>query len=123
MSGFGNYIRDGVPGDLQIIVDEIREFYFKRDGANIIVEKEISVIDAIIGSHIKVKTPHGEVPITIEPGTEHGQSLRITGKGIPDINLGLGDLFVKVSVKIPKNISLDEKYLLEKLKSSKNFEA
>ena len=123
MSGFGNHIRDGVPGDLQIIVDEIREFYFKRDGANIIVEKEISVIDAIIGSHIKVKTPHGEVPITIEPGTEHGQSLRITGKGIPDINLGLGDLFVKVSVKIPKNISLDEKYLLEKLKSSKNFEA
>ena len=123
MNGYGNYVRDGVPGDLKIIIDEIREFYFKRENNNIIVEKEISVIDAIIGSHLKVKTPHGELSITIEPGTEHGKTLRINGKGVPDINLGLGDLFVKISVKIPKNISLDEKYLLEKLKSSKNFEA
>lgn len=123
MQGFGNHVRDGVPGDLQIVIDEIREFYFRREHNNLIIEKEISVIDAIIGSHIKVKTPHGEIPITIQPGTEHGSSLRVKGKGVPDINLGLGDLIVKLSVKIPKNISLDEKYILEKLKNSKNFEA
>jgi len=123
MQGFGNYVRDGVPGDLQIIVDEIREFYFTREHNNLIVEKEVSVIDAIIGSNVKVKTPHGDIPITIQPGTEHGSSLRIQGKGIPDINLGLGDLIVKISLKIPKNISLDEKYVLEKLKNSKNFQA
>jgi DnaJ-class molecular chaperone len=39
------------------------------------------------------------------------------------MNLGLGDLLVKIKIKIPKNISLDEKYILEKLKNSKNFEA
>lgn len=122
MNGFGNYVRDGVPGDLQIVIDEIREFYFKRDNNNLIVEKEISVIDAIIGSNVKVKTPHGEIPVTIQPGTEHGRSMRITGKGIPDLNLGLGDLIVNISIKIPKNISLDEKYVLEKLKNSKSFE-
>jgi molecular chaperone DnaJ len=123
MPSFGNHVRDGVPGDLQIVIDEIREFYFKREHNNILIEKEISVIDAIIGSHIRVKTPHGDVPITIQPGTEHGSTLRVRGKGIPDINLGLGDLIVKISLKIPKNISLDEKYVLEKLKNSKNFEA
>jgi molecular chaperone DnaJ len=47
--------------------------------------------------------------------------MRITGKGIPDLNLGLGDLIVNISIKIPKNISLDEKYILEKLKNSNNF--
>ena len=121
MSGYGNHVRDGIPGDLQIVIDEIREFYFKRENNNLIVEKEISVVDAIIGSNVKVKTPHGDIPITIQPGTEHGRSMRITGKGIPDLNLGLGDLIVNISIKIPKNISLDEKYILEKLKNSNNF--
>ena len=121
MNGFGNCIRNGVPGNLQIIIEEIREPYFTRERNNIIVEKTISVLDAILGSNIKVKTPHGELSITIEPGTEHGKVYRITGKGIPDVNYGLGDLYIKISVRIPKNIDLDERYILEKLKNSKNF--
>jgi len=41
MQGFGNNVRDGIPGDLYIIIDELREFYFKREANNLIVEKEI----------------------------------------------------------------------------------
>jgi molecular chaperone DnaJ len=122
MRGMGNHIKDGTAGDLQIVIDEIVEFYFKREQNNIIVDKEISVIDAIIGSNVKVKTPRGEISIAIEPGTRHGSTIRISGKGVPDMNYGLGDLFINISVKIPKNITLDEKYILEKLKNSKNFE-
>jgi molecular chaperone DnaJ len=121
MQGFGNDIRDGVPGDLYIIVEEAQDFSFKREVNNIIVEKTISVIDAICGAHIKVSTPHGEIPVYIEPGTEHGSSIRIGGKGIPDINYGMGDLYIRISIKIPKNIELDEKFVLEKLKDSRNF--
>jgi molecular chaperone DnaJ len=121
MNGYGNHVRDGVPGDLYIIVEEQKEFYFRRDNNNIVIDKEISVIDAIIGSNIKVKTPHGEVSITIEPGTNHGKQIRVQGKGIPDINLGLGDLVVIISVKIPQTISLDEKFILEKLRNSRSF--
>jgi molecular chaperone DnaJ len=123
MQGYGNHIKDGIPGDLQILVEELREFYFKREGNNLLVEKEVSVIDAIIGSQVKVKTPHGDIPITIQPGTEPGQQLRVVGKGIPDVNLGLGDLIVKVSLKIPKNVTQEEKEVLEKLKESNNFTA
>jgi molecular chaperone DnaJ len=121
MQGFGNFIKNGTAGDLQIIIEEVTDFSYKREGNNIIVEKTISIIDAIIGSNIKVSTPHGEIPIAIEPGTEHGKVYRISGKGIPDINYGLGDLYVKISIKIPKKIELDEKFTLEKLKYSKNF--
>ena len=121
MSGYGNHVRNGTPGDLQIIIEEIRDNSFRRENNNIIVETPISVIDAIIGSNIKVKTPHGELPIAIEPGTQDGKVIRMTGKGIPDINLGLGDLYVKIIVKIPKNITLEEKSILEKLKRSNNF--
>jgi molecular chaperone DnaJ len=121
MRGYGNHIRDGVPGDLMIIIDEIKEFYFKRENNNILVEKEISVIDAIIGSQIEVKTPHGNIPITIQPGTEHDHKIRINGKGIPDINLGLGHLYIIVKIRIPKEVNLEEKMILEKLKKSNNF--
>lgn len=121
MSGYGNHIKDGVPGNLQIVVEEVREHYFTRENNNIIVEKTVSVIDAIIGSNVKVKTPHGDITVTIEPGTQPGKVIRLNGKGIPDVNYGLGDLFVKISVSIPKNINLEEKSILDKLKASKNF--
>lgn len=122
MSGYGSFIRNGIAGDLHIIVEEITDNSFKREGNNIIVDKKISVIDAIIGANLKVNTPHGEIPISIEPGTEHGKVIRISGRGIPDIQLGMGDLFIRISVKIPKNIELDEQHTLEKLKNSKNFQ-
>lgn len=122
MKGYGNHIRNGEPGDLQIIMDEKHEFYFKREGNNIIVEKEISVIDAILGNNLEVKTPHGQIKIKVEPGTDHGKQLRIIGKGIPDINLGMGNLYVIIKIKIPKNINLEEKSILEKLRKSKNFD-
>jgi molecular chaperone DnaJ len=122
MQGFGNDIKNGHPGDLQIFIEEVKEFYFTREHNNLIVKKEISVIDAIIGSNVVVKTPHGPIPISIEPGTFHGKKIRVVGKGIPDLNLGLGDLIIEVLIKIPKDITLDEKYLLEKLKHSNNFE-
>ena len=123
MQGFGNEIRDGISGDLQIIVEEAQDFSFRREANNIIVEKTISVIEAICGAHLKVSTPHGEIPIYVEPGTEHGRKMRVSGKGIPDVHYGLGDLYVVISVKIPKSIDLDEKHILEKLKDSPNFKA
>ncbi len=122
MTGYGNYIRNGIAGDLQVVVEEVTDHSYRREGNNIVIEKTISVIDAIIGANIKVDTPHGQLSVAIEPGTEHDKVYRISGKGIPDINYGLGDLFVKIKVKIPKNIELDEKYTLEKLKSSRNFQ-
>ena len=123
MQGFGNNLRDGIPGDLCIIIDELREFYFRRESNNIIVEKEISVIDAILGSQVQVKTPQGDIPITIDPGTEHGKNIRVTGKGVPDMSIGLGDLYINIKVKIPKTISSEERDTLVKLKDSNNFVA
>lgn len=121
MSGYGNEISNGVSGDLNILIDEIRDTRFKREGGNIIMEKDISVIDAIIGSKITINTPIGDMNIDVEPGTETGKILRMRGKGIPDINYGLGDLVILFKVRIPKNISEDEKSKLSELKDSNNF--
>lgn len=121
MVGFGNHIINGVPGDLYIVFDEIREMYFRREGGNIIVDQEISVIDAIIGANVPVRTPHGDIMVAIEPGTEHGKIIRIHGKGVEDIHEGMGSLVVNIKIRIPKSINLEQKAILEKLKNAGNF--
>jgi molecular chaperone DnaJ len=119
----GNFIKDGIPGDLQIYIEELNNSPFKRENINLIFEQSISVIDAIIGKEILLKTPHGDIVFTIESGTSPGKILRIRGKGIPDINRNgfFGDLFIKVNVKIPQKVNQDEIEILKSLKNSPNF--
>lgn len=124
MPKMGNFLRDGIPGDLQIVIEEVPDNKFKRDDINLIYEDGISVVDAILGVHKSLQIPHGtEIKYTIEPGTNHGSYLRIKGKGIPDLTFpgNWGDLLIKINLKIPKKINLEEKDLLEKLKRLPNF--
>ena len=123
MPQYGNYIRDGIPGDLQIVIEEIPDRNFKREDTNLIYEDKISVIEAILGLERKIQTPHGvDVKYKIEPGTSHGTFIRIAGKGIPDIHFkNMGDLHIKVLIKIPSNVTSEEREILNKLKQNNNF--
>ena len=124
MPQYGNWVRGGVPGDLQIVVEEVPDPNFKREELNLVYDDKISVIDAILGCEKKLKTPHGsEIKYTINPGTTHGKLLRVTGKGIPDVHFPghNGDLIVRVNLKVPTKVNSEEKELLEHLKKSPNF--
>jgi molecular chaperone DnaJ len=124
MPQYGNCIRGGVPGDLQIVVEEIPDPFFKREELNLIYDENVSIVDAILGSEKTLKIPHGqEIKFGINPGTTHGKLLRISGKGIPDVHYPghTGDLFIRVNLKVPKTVSNEEKELLQHLKKSPNF--
>lgn len=121
MKGYGNYVKNGVAGDLHIFVEEIKEDYFERENNNILINKEINVIDAILGTKVEVKTPRGNINLEIKPGTRDGHTARYLGKGIPDINYGLGNMYVKVKIRIPSELNKQEKELIKKLKGSENF--
>jgi molecular chaperone DnaJ len=65
----------------------------------------------------------GKAKIKIDPGTQGGKVLRLKGKGIPDINgYGRGDLLVNINVWTPKQLTSEEKSILEKLGKSENFQ-
>ena len=123
VSGKGNAARrGGVNGNLLVLIEEIPDKELLRDGNDLIYNLEISVPQAILGASIEVPAVDGRVKIKIEPGTQTGKVLRLKGKGVPDLNgYGRGDLLVIVDVFIPKNISSEEKELMEKLAKSKNF--
>ena len=120
MSGLGNHIRDGVPGDLHILIHEIPHNKFKREGNDLICDFPISIPHAVLGSKQKLQTLEGELNFEVIPGTESGRVLSFTGKGIPIIqpdgrSNSRGTLYIKVNVKIPKNISEEERNLYREL--------
>lgn len=123
MSGKGNAApRGGVPGDLIILIEEIPHETLKRDGTNVIYDLYINFVDATLGTSAEIPTIDGKAKIKIEPGTQGGKILRLKGKGIPEVNsYHKGDQLVYVNVWTPKAVSSEEKELLERLRSSPNF--
>jgi molecular chaperone DnaJ len=123
MSGKGNAApRNGVAGDLIILIEELPHEQLKRDGINVIYDLYISFIDAALGSTVEVPTIDGKAKIKIEPGTQGGKILRLKGKGVPEVNsYTRGDQLVYINIWTPKALSKEERAQLEGLRDSSNF--
>lgn len=124
MAGAGHQIKDGVAGDLIVIIDEISDANFKReitpDGMmtnNLKHEIWISISDAVLGCSKIIKAPLGDLSFNIEPGCPSGKLFRFGGKGIPFIHSPrVADLYVTVNVKIPTKVTEESKLLFEELR-------
>jgi molecular chaperone DnaJ len=123
MSGKGNAAaRGGIPGDLIILIEEVKHESLIRDGNNLLHDHYISFPEAAMGTTIEVPTLEGKARIKIDPGTQSSKVLRLKGKGLPSVNsYGRGDLLVNINVWTPQNISKEEKQMLEKLAKSESF--
>ena len=123
MSGKGNEApMGGVAGDLLILIEEKEDDLLKRDGNNVIFDLYVSFTDAALGTSLEVPTIDGRVKIKLEPGTQSGKILRLRGKGIKDLNgYGKGDQLIHVNVWTPKNLTSEERKVLEGLRDSTNF--
>lgn len=114
---------NGVPGDLIVVIEEIEHPELKRDGENLHYEAYVNFVDAVLGESIEIPTVTGKVKIKVDPGTQSGKVLRLKGKGLPQVQrYGTGDMFVHINVWTPQKISKEEREILEKLKSSENFQ-
>lgn len=114
--------KDGIPGDLIVLIEEIEHDKIKRDGTNLLYEHYLSFCDAALGTSAEIPVVNGKVKITIDPGTQSGKILRLKGKGVPNIHgYGTGDFLIYLNVWTPQKMSKEEKELIEKLKSSENF--
>jgi molecular chaperone DnaJ len=124
MSGKGNVPpRGGVAGDLLIVVEEEEDVNLKRDGNNLVYDLYVNFVDAALGTSVEVPTIDGKARITLEAGIQSGKILRLKGKGIKELNgYGRGDELIHVNIWTPKQLSADERVILEKLRSSPNFQ-
>lgn len=110
----------GPPGDLLITVRVAPHPWFRRDGANLLLDLPLTITEAAMGAKVEVPTlSEGKVTLTIPPGTSSGAKLRLRGKGILDrATKQPGDQFVVVKIVVPGNLSDRAKELLQELQTA-----
>lgn len=114
MSGSGNAgTHGGGSGDLYVYIIIKPHKFFRREGADVIVEVPISFVQAALGATVQVPTLDGAVDMKVPAGTQSGRVLRLKGKGIPFLRgAGRGDEHVIVKVLTPQNLSARQEELL-----------
>ncbi len=103
--------------DFDIIVNVKPSSIFKRQGQDIIYEKEITLVQAVLGGVIEVPLPEGgNIKVKVKPGTKSGSMLRLRGKGVPYIHSNSrGDMYIVFKVRIPQKLTHKGKQLLMEL--------
>jgi molecular chaperone DnaJ len=114
-------MRGGLSGDLYVLIEVQEHPVFMRKGFDLYCEKEVTVLQASLGDEIMIPTPDGEESMKILEGTQPGTVLTMRGKGVPYVNsYGRGDLHIAIKVKIPTNISSQERKMLKELAKLRN---
>jgi molecular chaperone DnaJ len=115
MTGRGEAISVGQPGDLYVKVHTEPHKSIRREGINLYSNLPIKLTDAILGNTYRVETLDGNVEIKIPASIAHGELIRIKEKGVPG-DRGRGDFMVKISIEIPKKLSRKAQKLVEELR-------
>jgi curved DNA-binding protein len=107
--------------DLYLVVDVADDGKFERDGYNLTTTSTLSVFILILGGEAEVETPTGKVKLNIPAGTQIDQVFRLGGRGMPHLKdpKTKGDLYVKLKVQIPKQLSSKQRELLEEVSKIK----
>lgn len=116
---------NGVPGDIQVIIEEEKNDTFVRDKQDVIYNLLLDFPTAALGGEAEIPTIDGKkIALKIAPGTQPGQVLRLRGKGLPAVRgygSGMGDIVVNMSVFVPKTLDKNERKAIEQLRESENF--
>jgi len=126
VAGEGRPGRDGRRGDLYLVISVRPHPRFQRKGDDLHTEVEVPLLDALLGGEVEVATLKGKAMLKIPSPTQNGSVFRLAGLGLPKLSrsaqtggrpAGHGDLFVRVKVLLPAELSPQERELLEKLKT------
>ncbi len=112
-------------GDLYLVVDVEPDARFERQGDDLHVEVQTDMYTALLGGEVKVPTPAGDVTLTVPGGSQPGQTFRLKGRGMPQLRApsARGDLFARLRVTIPTQLTAEEKDLLLRLSKLRNPDA
>jgi curved DNA-binding protein len=110
----------GQKSDLYLVITVNDDNRFERNEDDLNLETSIDLYTAVLGGQVNVPTPVGEVVLTIPAGTQNGQAFRLAGRGMPHLKAPqtFGDLYVRVKVQIPRQLSAQQRDLFEQLRRS-----
>jgi curved DNA-binding protein len=110
-------VNGGPNGDLYITFQVKDDPKFKRSGNDLYTTAEIDLYTAVLGGETTIDTVNGKIKLKVAPGTQNGTKVRLKGKGFPIYKQEgqFGDLYITYHVKIPVNLSEQEKKLFTEL--------
>lgn len=105
--------------DFDVVVRVADDRRFRREGYDIITEKEISFVQAALGDTVDIETVDGIVKLKVPEGTQPNAIIRLKGKGVPYLqNSGRGDHYVRVKITVPSKLNSRQKELLQEFEQS-----
>jgi curved DNA-binding protein len=112
----GEGVGGGPAGNLFLTVKVTDDPHFSREGDDIVVEKLIRFTEAALGTSLDLATLEGTKRIKVPAGIQPGTKIRLKGHGFPHMGgAGRGDLYVRIGVRVPDQLSGQQRELLEKL--------
>ena len=107
------------PGDLYVEVRVREHAIFNRDGDDLHCEVPIRISQAALGDVVNVPTLDGEAEIRIPAETQAGKTFRLRGKGVRSVrSRAHGDLYCRVVVETPVNLTATQRELLQKFEAT-----
>ncbi len=118
VAGKGTSGEPGAPnGDLLLKINLAPHPHWKRTGDDLSIEVPVSFSEAALGATIDVPTQSGRVQMKLPAGTQSGQKIRLSGRGVKRKDGSAGDQYVIAKVEVPKSLSERERELIEELKA------
>ena len=107
----------GPPGDLFIQAKVLNDPLYRAEKYDLHMNQELKLSEAVLGTSISVSTLDDKIlSLKIPPGTRPGTKMRMPGHGLPRMKGSKnGDLYVKIQVKLPRQLTDEQKKLIEKL--------
>lgn len=116
LTGMGEAIPFGQSGDLYIKIHVKAHNYIRKEGNNLAIDQKIKLTQAIMGGEVTIKSLDGDLIVNIPEGSNHGDILRVKGKGVPMGGGKRGDLFIKLNIEMPRKLSKEAKRVVEELR-------
>ena len=105
-------------GDLYLKIRVAPHRTFTRDGNDLRISVEVDLYTALLGGEVSVRTLDRPVLLSIKAGSQNGQTIRLRGKGMPDLRKKdvFGDLLATLDIRLPTNLSAEEQAMFEQLR-------
>jgi curved DNA-binding protein len=118
----GKGFNGGRDGDLYVNVVLHPHSLFRVSGHDLYLDLPLTPWEAVLGTTVQVPTPNGPVRLKIPPGTQGGQQLRLSKRGLPKPATGEGDLFAIVQIVLPSVVNEQERELFKQLADGSTFD-
>jgi molecular chaperone DnaJ len=118
MSGKGEAVAHGIPGDLYVKLHVKPHALYHREGNNLVMTLDVKLSDALLGATYKIESLDGKpIEVKIPEGVKFGDTLRLKDKGVPASGRARGgDILIHVNIKTPTRLSAKAKKIIEELR-------